>query len=277
MIAMLRKASKPVIPENIFYSLAILKALFTRDIFVHNAQITRRIIDALVWSVCVILVAQYLLPSFGMNHSYGSFIVVANIGLWGLFEINTQLAEFLVEIEEGQNISYLLTLPIATPFIFIKYALGYAYRSWIVSLLIFPVGLMLLQDLNHFAFSIPALLKFLLLHALASIFYGFFCLYTAALSPNPGYITTIRSRFIFPLWNLGCAQFSWNMLYKISPLGAYINLLNPMTHILEGLRSTLLPEFNSLPYWNCVVSIICFILIFAYLSIKCLKKRLDCL
>ena len=277
MIATPSKASKTVKPGQFFYSLAILKALFTRDIFVHNSQISRRIIDALTWSVCVTLVAQYLLPSFGMNNSYGSFLVVANIGLWGLFEINTQLAEFLIEIEEGQNISYLLTLPIATPFIFIKYALGYAYRSWIVSLLIFPVGLMILPNLHHFAFSFSALLKFLLLHALANIFYGFFCLYTASLSPNPGYITTIRSRFIFPLWNLGCANFSWNMLYNVSPLGAYINLLNPMTYILEGLRSTLLPEFNSLPYWNCVVSILCFILVFAYLSIKRLKKRLDCL
>ena len=277
MIATRSKVSKLVKREQFLYSVSILKALFTRDVFVHNAQISRRIIDAIIWSVCVTAVAQYLLPSFGMSNSYGSFLVVANIGLWGLFEINTQLAEFLVEIEEGQNISYLLTLPIPTPFIFIKYALGYAYRSWIVSLLVFPVGLMIIPNLHHFAFSFTAILKFLLLHALANIFYGFFCLYTASLSPNPSYITTIRSRFIFPLWNLGCANFSWNMLYNVSPLGAYINLLNPMCYILEGLRSTLLPEFDSLPYWICVLSTIIFILLFGYLSIKRLRKRLDCL
>jgi ABC-type polysaccharide/polyol phosphate export permease len=143
--------------------------------------------------------------------------------------------------------------------------------------MVFPVGLCIIPNLHHFSFSFVAVLKFLLLHALANIFYGFFCLYTAGLSPNPSYITTIRSRFIFPLWNLGCANFSWNMLYNVWPVGAYINLLNPMTYILEGLRSTLLPEFNSLNYWICVSSTLFFIFLFGYLSLKRLKKRLDCL
>lgn len=277
MIATRNKVSKPVKPAQFLYSLSILKALFIRDIFVHNAQIIRRMIDAIVWSVSITVVAQYLLPSFGMSSSYGSFLIVANVGLWGLFEINTQLAEFLMEIEEGQGISYFLTLPITTNFIFIKYALGYAYRSWIVSLMVLPVGLCIIPNLNHFSFSFFAMLKFLFLHALANIFYGFFCLYTASLSPNASYITTIRSRFIFPLWTFGCTNFSWNMLYKVWPLGAYINLLNPMTYILEGLRSTLLPEFDSLNYWVCVGSTLLFILLFGYLSIKHLKKRLNCL
>ncbi len=277
MIATLKKVSKQVKPAQFLYSISILKALFIRDIFVHNAQIIRRIVDAIVWSVTITIVAQYLLPSFGMNNSYGSFLVVANVGLWGLFEINTQLAEFLVEIEEGRSVSYFLTLPISTNFIFIKYALGYAYRSWIVSLMVLPFGMLIIPNLNHFSFSFFAIFKFLFLHALANIFYGFFCLYTAALSPNASYITTIRSRFIFPLWNFGCTNFSWNMLYKVSPVGAYISLLNPMTYISEGLRSTLLPEFDSLPYWICVCSVLLFILLFGYLSITRLKKRLDCL
>jgi ABC-type polysaccharide/polyol phosphate export permease len=261
---------------RILSNLQVLKTLVQHDIMLHNSHLLRRCIDTIIWASCVTIVAQYLLPLFGMSHSFGIFLVISNSVLWGLFEINSQLAEFLSEIEGGNIISYFLTLPLPASLVFVKYALGYAYRSWISSFLVLT-SLFFIQDFGQLHLTPWSIFSFLFMHFLANLFFGFFCLFTVSLSPDVTYTTTIRSRVIFPLWHLGCANFTWLMLYQVSPFFAYLNLLNPMTYLLEGIRASILPQFISLSYGTCVAATIGFIILFGYLGIIRLKKRLDCL
>ena len=90
-------------------------------------------------------------------------------------------------------------------------------------------------------------------------------------------IENVWLRLIFPLWYLGCFQFSWQTLYKISPMIAYIDLCNPMTFIMEGMRSATINSSGSLPFWICCAMILFYAMFSFVLGLYWMKKRLDCL
>jgi ABC-2 type transport system permease protein len=84
-------------------------------------------------------------------------------------------------------------------------------------------------------------------------------------------------RILFPMWFLGCYQFTWHMLYETNPTLAYLNLLNPVTYIVEGMRGSLDLNLPLLSYPVCVAATSIFIILFAWAGVRNFKRRLDCL
>jgi ABC-2 type transport system permease protein len=112
--------------------------------------------------------------------------------------------------------------------------------------------------------------------AMSHILFGFFGIFVSSMTMSFEYVTTIRQRILFPIWFLGCYQFTWYMLYQASPAIAYLNLLNPVVYVLEGMRGTINTGLPTIPYSICILAMIFFTALFAYLGIRNFKKRLDC-
>jgi len=146
----------------------------------------------------------------------------------------------------------------------------------LASILVFPVGKLLLWNqfsLEHFSF-----VKFYFLLLVASLFLGFFSIFIVSITKDMySGLDNIWTRILFPMWFLGGFQFTWKTVYHISPPLAYINLLNPLTYALEGGRAAALDPAQSLPYWLCIGALMLFTILFGYLGIQNLKKRLDCI
>ncbi|NBV40233.1 ABC transporter permease [bacterium] len=249
----------------------ILKDLLWRDILEHHKYLTQRLLDALVWSTCVTFLSQYILPTMGMPTQYGAFMLVGNFALWGLFETNTQVVELLTE----KSLSYFLTLPIKPTWFFIKQGFANAYKSWAPSFAILPPGLLMIHStFNWTHLSIPL---FIFMHLLAVICFGFFTLFLTSFTHNVKYISSIRQRIIFPIWFLGCTQFSWATLYKTMPWVAYCMLANPVTYIMEGIRAAVFGQDGFLPLPVCMLMIVLYTLLFGYIGITRLLKRFDCI
>ncbi len=261
---------------QITYSrLQTLGNLLIRDVRVFKSHIIGRFIDACIWSGIVLFVSQYILPEFGIDNHFGRFIMIGNIAAWGMFEVGTNVSILVSDLTGLQSTSYYLTLPIPQAWIFIRIGLSDAFKSFISTLPMLPVGKLILWDnvsLGSIAYG-----KLFLSYILAHLFFGFFGLFLAAITPDLNYITTVKLRIIFPLWFMGCYQFTWHMLHKASAKIAYLNLLNPAVYILEGMRSALVSEYQLLPYGLCIFMTICFTLLFAYLGVQGFIKRLDCL
>jgi len=117
--------------------------------------------------------------------------------------------------------------------------------------------------------------KFALIFLLTNIFYAILGLWVTSFIYSLMNFDSVWMRIIFPMWFLGCFQFSWAALYQASPVIAYIDLINPITYISEGTRAAILGQQGSLNFWVCVGAIIVFIVIGWTHALLRLKRRLD--
>jgi len=177
------------------------------------------------------------------------------------------------DFEGDRVVSFYATLPMPTYLVFIRFFVYYAFNAMTMCLFVLPIckGLFWSQlDLTRI--SIP---KFLLAFLLVNLFYGAYTIWIASRVPTTQKIGNVWMRFVFPLWFLGAFQFSWKVLYSIFPLGACLNLLNPMVYVQEIMRSAILGAEGYLPFFASAGMLCFFICLFLAWGIARLKKRLD--
>ena len=251
-------------------------ALLCKDMAIYNQRWAYRSIDALVWSGSSLLVAHRIMPLFGIKDpQYGTFMLIGNFAIWGLFEMLTSIAMFLGDIEGDKSITYYMSLPLPSSMVFVEQVLASAYRSMTSSILILPLGKLILgDDLVLSAIHWP---QFIIAFFVINIFYGFFTILVASYIQDLPALTMVRSRIMFPLWFLGGFQFPWKMLYGVAPKLAWVSLCNPIIYVMDGMRSTTLPTEQYLPFWNCMGMLVLFSILFGYIGIQKLKQRLDCI
>ncbi|OGB86277.1 hypothetical protein A3J41_02750 [candidate division TM6 bacterium RIFCSPHIGHO2_12_FULL_38_8] len=250
--------------------------LMVRSFVIYKPHFIGKTINAIIWTTLNVVVVAFIMPTVGL-HNFGPFILITTAASNSFFTANNQIPGLISEIiGDTSNLKYQLSLPIPQWTVFTCYALESAYQGFISSLMIAPIGLTLLW--NQFPLQYFCILKFHFILSIICLFSGFFAVWmTHFVSDMIHEMENLWCRIIFPLWFLGGFQFSWKGLYSISPTLAYLNLLNPLTYVLEGARSAALDPALSLPYWNCVLALIGFTILFGYLGIMNLKKRLDCL
>ncbi len=250
--------------------------LMMRSFVVYKPLFKDKIINTIIWSSLNVVVVGFIMPTVGLQN-YGPFILIATAASNGFFSATNQIGGFITEITgETSNLQYELTLPIPQWAAFTKYALEYACEGFITTILVIPIGIVLLW--NQFSFQHFHFFKFHGMLLLVCLFSAFFALWMSSITKDIFHgLENLWLRIIFPLWWLGGFQFSWQSLYSISPTLAYIDLLNPLIYMLEGCRACTLDPALSLPYWNCVFALIGFTLIFGYCGIYNLKQRMDCL
>ncbi|MBI2344847.1 hypothetical protein HYV10_02115 [Candidatus Dependentiae bacterium] len=249
--------------------------LLIRDARTFQQHIFTRMIDACVWSGVSLYVSQYLLPLFGIDPKFASFLVLSNLAVWAVFEVGTNMSIFLGDLHANNSLSYYLSLPISSNLIFIRIALMDAYKSFMATIPLLVLAKLILQE--NFALSAINYPKLIVCWILAHILFGFFGLFVSSMTNSFEYITTIRQRILFPIWYLGCYQFTWYMLFKINPTIAYINLINPIVYVLEGMRGCINFNLETIPFYICILMMIAFTLLFGYFGIHNFKKRLNCL
>ena len=251
-------------------------AVLHKDITIFNKRWIHRSIDALVWTLSVIFVAHYIMPLFGVvDKQYGTFCLIGNLAVWGLLEMLTSIAMFLGDLQGEKTITYYISLPLPSHLLFIEQAMASCYRSMASSILILPLGKLILGD--NLILSNIHWPRFILAFFIINLFYGFFTIFVASYVSDLSALTMVRSRIMFPLWFLGGFQFPWKMLHSVCPTMAYMNLCNPVIYVMESIRSTALPAEQFLPFWNCIGMLILFSVASGYFGIRKLKKRLDCI
>lgn len=250
--------------------------LMMRSLVIYRPHIKNKIINALIWTILNVVVVGFIMPTVGLIN-FGSFILITTAASNGFFAATNQISGLVSEINgDTSNLRYELTLPIQQWTIFIKYALEYMYEGFFTSLLITPIGMILLW--KEFPFHHFYLIKFHFILLIICLFSGFFAVWMSSITKDIFHgLENLWIRIIFPLWFLGGFQFTWKNLYSISPTLAYINLLNPLTYAMEGARAAALDPVLSLPYWYCIAALLGFTIFFAILAIHKLQQRLDCL
>lgn len=243
------------------------------DLKLFREIIWNKVIDLFIWVACTLLIMGYVMPLLGLVADYGVFQLAGLVASAGLFEVFPSVMNLVSDFEGDRLISYQLILPVPSLLIFIKIITNYALNAIILGLCVVPMGKLVLW--NQFDLTQINIVQFALMLIMSGIFYGVFILWITSLCKNVSKVGNVWMRFIFPIWFLGGFQFSWSVLYTLIPMLAYINLLNPMTYIMEGTRAALLGQTGYISVWFCIAALSMFIMIFSWIAIIRLKKRLD--
>jgi ABC-type multidrug transport system permease subunit len=247
--------------------------LLQTDFKIFKQTIFDKIIDLCIWITTMTGVTVYLMPAFGLAPSYGNFMIAGLAASAGMFE-QWSAAINLVSDLEGNNItSFYLTLPIPPRLIFVRNIISYAFNSLVLTIIVLPVCKLVAW--HHIDFSHLHLGKFFIIFMLTNIFYGTFGLWLASMVKSLTKIGSVWMRYVYPLWFLGCFQYSFKVLHNLFPLFAYINYCNPMTYAMEGTRAAILGQEGFLNFWLCASMMIFFTLLLSVWGIWNMKKRLD--
>ena len=254
-----------------------MKYLLIKSIKFQNNDLFDEITNRLIWSTLQIILFVFIMPRTIPENTFEIFLSTILISSNAFFSATNSIYTLLFDItNDTSGITYELILPIPQWLIFAKYAFEIIYKALATSILTLCCCKLILW--NNFSLQYFSFIKFYFIITISSLFYGFFTIFIASICKNMNSeLNNIWMRIIFPMWFFGGSQYSWKTLYEISPKLAYINLLNPLLYTIEGARAAALNPQLSLPYWLCILAIVFFSIIFGYIGIKNLKRRMDCL
>jgi hypothetical protein len=249
--------------------LGIFLQLVATNLVIARKGLWDQIINLYIWSAITLVIMGYIMQNFGLSSGYGAFQCASIVSIVGLFEVYNTATKTIMDIGNDRNISYYLTLPTRPAVVLLSMACSYALISILLTAVLLPFGSLVLY--NSFSIASISWFKFIIVALLANIF---FAIFTLAMIAYVGEISKMRNiwmRFIWPLWFLGCYQFSWQAIYSLSAVCGYMVLCNPITFITEGVRGTLLGASGFLPWEVCCGALCCYIMIcwcYAYYKMK---------
>ncbi|MBX9830824.1 ABC transporter permease [Candidatus Babeliales bacterium] len=247
--------------------------LVRSDMTIYKGIAFGHIINTISWVIPGVLVATYALPLLGISQNFGALVALASIVTASFFESFGAATAFVGDLEGNQTISFPLTLPMPSWLVLIQRSISYICKASIISIIILPVGkLLLLDKLNLSNFSSS---KFFIVFFSINLCSSFFGLLMVSMVASMSEIMKVWNRFLFPLWFFGCSQYPWETLHELSPKLAYVCLANPYVYGMEGIRAAALGQEGYLPYWSCVGMLLTFAVSFGIIATRRLKKRLD--
>ncbi len=247
--------------------------LLKTDMYIYKSAVASACIDVIPWFISIIGVFVYVFPLVGLSQNFSIFMAIGAVVSCIFWDIWSTATGFISDIEDNKTINYFLTLPLPNTLILIKQIISYAIKAGLPSLLILPLTKLLLW--NIVSFSNFSIIKFVITIILTSIFIGAFSLFIISRIKNIHHIGKVGIRFLFPLWTFGGSNYSFKMIHKISPIFAYFTLLNPLLYPMESIRIAVLGQTGFIPFYICIIMQILFTILFGFLGIKSLKKRLD--
>lgn len=249
--------------------------LIKRDLYKLNKSFTDTFIDMFIPMTVITLISGYIMPSFGLPASYGGFSAVGTVTFWSYGWPFWRLANFLLtDLMSDKSVEYELVLPMPSWMVFARIVTAWSIQISLVNAATIFVGKLILGasfDLSNASWSKYAIIYVLM----TTCFCTFAGMIIFALKSTASF-WQFASRAHFPIAFLGCYQFPWEMAYKaVWPL-AIIDLANPFTYAVEGMRAAVLGQAGFLNYWLCLVMLMLFTALFFAFGVRGFKKKLDC-
>lgn len=259
---MLRKIS---IPANVFWQIV------RRDLTIHFKNYKATLVNTIILFACNILTFAYLFPT--TDSGYGAFYFMGSLVTFGFFSGVMNAYELIGDVEGDRSINYLLTMPLPSWLTFVAIGLSWSLRTIVNIAPMFILGKLLLWeqlDLSKIHY-VPFIFQFIT----ASLFYGFFGLWTATMFKRMSDAGNIWLRMVNPMFLFGAFMFSWKSIAATMPWVSIVLLLNPIVYANEGMRATGLDPNNYIPFWICNLVLWGCTLLFGWWGIRRLRTWLD--
>lgn len=231
------------------------------------------VVDLFIWISAMIVLHTYFLPEFGLSENYINFFVPSLVAGAALFGMLSNVVDVVGDLEGRKVINYYLTLPMPSWLVFIRNILFYTLNNMLMALLVLPLSKLILQ--GRLDLSKLNIAQFVCMFVIANLFYGSFAIWLSSYIKNTKQIRSAWMRMLFPLVMLGGFQFSWYVMYDLSPRIAQSLFANPILYVMEGSHAAMLGQQGFLNIWLCAWALIVFTIFFTVHGIYRFKRRLD--
>jgi ABC-2 type transport system permease protein len=228
-------------------------AVLYRDVYVTWGEL-------LVFLSQVILQPLFLLFVFGkvlgsLGYTQGNYAALLFPGLLALTAVITgmQTLAFPLVAEFGwtKEIEDRLLAPMPTSFVAAEKVLFAAARAVLATLIMIPVGILILGSIPWEWANFPLFIVITLLGALLGAALGL----VMGTLVTPQRINILFSLIFTPLLFTGASQYPWPSLSRLRWFQV-VTALNPMTYVSEGLRAALVPNVPHVWPWVSVVLLV---------------------
>ena len=230
-------------------------------------------VDTVIWFIPMAGIATYIFPQFGMTENFGPFFASGLLVTRGFFNIWSAAGAFVADLTGDKTISQELILPIPSWLVIVQKALSYAIRCACVVMVIVPLGSLML--FNRIAWGNILVFKLCVIFIASMMFLGAFFVFVAGLPKNMHQLGRIGMRVLVPIWFISGTQYPFQMIQKMVPTWGNLLLVSPLLYAQEGVHGAFLGQTGFLSFWLCLGMLIFFIILFIWLGIRRLQKRLD--
>lgn len=253
--------------------LRVYWALVMRNVIVLQQRYRGALIDAGIPLMVEVIVFGSLFPLMGVPLPFIGSIYLGAQTMSIFFIIGAFGFRNVFDLQYSRFIDYRLTLPLPKRWLFATYITYYVMEAFIVSIPLLTLGIMLLG--SKFQAIQPHWFLFIVIYLMALCLYSLLFLGLSFHYEFHWYLQNIWPRRLSILLALSPIFYNWYAAYAFSPKIAYVMLLNPLTYVAEGLRTTLIggPHFISPAY--CILALAIWIGISILFLAKSIYKRLD--
>jgi ABC-2 type transport system permease protein len=226
-------------------------AVLYRDLYVTWREAPAFLAQVILQPLFLLFVFGYVLKS--LNYTHHGYTNVLYPGLVALTAVITamQALAFPLVAEFGwtKEIEDRLLAPMPTSYVAAEKVLFAVLRSLVATLIMIPLGILILGSIPWRWAGFPLFVAGLLLGALVGA--GFGLLMGTLVRPER--ITLLFSLVFTPLLFTGCSQYPWPSLDHIRWF-QIVTACNPMTYVSEALRGAMVPgEVPHIEPWICIV------------------------
>jgi ABC-2 type transport system permease protein len=226
------------------------RAVLYRDLYVTYREFPAFLAQVILQPLFLLFVFGKVLAT--LNYTQNGYTDLLFPGLLALTAVITamQALAFPLVAEFGwtKEIEDRLLAPMPTSYVAAEKVLFAILRSLIATLIMIPVGILILGSIPWRWAGFPLFVAGLLLGALVGA--GFGLLMGTLVQPQR--ITLLFSLVFTPLRFTGCSQYPWPLLDRIRWF-QIVTACNPMTYVSESLRGALVPEVPHIRPWVCIV------------------------
>ncbi len=266
---------KFLIQVQVMSSWIVFFQLIRRDLIAFKREFRTKFIDTALLFFTNVMAFGYFLQQEGAHEGYAAFFVVGAIASFGFVEIVGKVGVQLADMGGDKTIFHTLVMPITSNRVFLYIATSWAITSMILSVLLFPLGKLLVFTEWHW--GAISFWRAAVMFITANLFFGTFALWLTSVIKGMTSLNSLWLRYIAPMWMFGGYVYSWQSAYDLSHMVGYISLINPMIYVMEGMRAAALGQEGYLPFWLCLGMLWVFIVACTIHATKRLRHRLDCI
>jgi len=245
--------------------------LVKRDAKALKERLPSIVLDNIVLLSANVFLFGYLMPAIGMAQQLIASLFIGTI-LLSFFQVGFSCAVGLVEdLKFHRFIDYQRGLPLSMGWLLFKYVVEFTMNITVISLPTLLLGKAFLgKKFMVVSTNWPA---FFLVYFLGTLLISSLFLYLSFAHEYHWFWSSVWSRRLDPLLLLGSIFVIWKKVYAFSPFWGTVLLMNPITYITEGMRTTLIGGDLFLPLWSCIGGISIGLIMTLFLLHRTYKKQ----
>ncbi|RJK97793.1 ABC transporter permease [Vallicoccus soli] len=231
-------------------SATAFRAVLWRDVRVTGRELPSFLAQVVLQPLFLLFVFGRVLTELGYaQQAYADLLFPGVVALTAfLTALQSTALPLVIDFSFTKEIEDRLLAPLPVAWVALEKMVFASLRALVASVVMFPVGVLVLGEVPWRAGALPLVAAVLVLGALAGSALGL----VLGTSVTPNRINVVFALVLTPLLFTGCSQYPWRSLETLRWFQV-VTALNPLTYVSEALRGALVPSVPHIPAWVCLL------------------------